>query len=130
MKSRIVRIAAMAALAMSVVVPTVMAKGSHDRQHLYRDCAVDGRIDGSYKLNVLRQGLRALPDDLGTYSRCPRAMRAHIVKRGGAPSEVVLDAAHAIRECAREGVLHPGHTPGGLRRTLRTMPTDVREYTP
>ncbi len=130
MKSRVIRTAVMAVLTVVAIVPAVAAKGPHDRPHLYRDCAADGRIGGSYTLAVLRQGLRALPDDLGTYSLCPKTIRNHIVKNGGAFSRHALDADMVLDECAGEGVLHPGHTREGLRRALRKMPIDVQNYTP
>lgn len=130
MKSRGLRIVVMAALVVAVVVPTVAAKGVHDRQHLYRDCAADGRIDGSYKLAVLRQGLRLLPDDLGEYSGCPKALRKRIVERGGALSVLILDLRRVLDECAGEGAVQPGHTFAGLRRALIEMPIDIQNYTP
>lgn len=138
MKSRGLRIVVTAALVAVVVVPTVAAKGVHDRQHLYRDCAADGRIDGGYKLKVLRQGLRALPDDLGGLRRARRIMPIDV--RNYTPCvDVIEDAIEQFgtapagfkfvwRECGFNGTVRGRYPLASLRRARNRLPDGLARY--
>lgn len=68
-----------AALAAVVAISLLLAApASADTNEIIRDCADDGRIDGSYTTQELQRARRELPADVREYTDCSDALRSAI----------------------------------------------------
>jgi hypothetical protein len=93
------------------------------------DCTAHGRLVHRHSARALRQALAALPQDVREYSDCERIIRRALNRRGaGTGRRVGADRVSAVfRDCADED-LHRRFPLRTLRRALRHLPTDLREY--
>jgi GrpB-like predicted nucleotidyltransferase (UPF0157 family) len=93
------------------------------------DCTAHGRLVHRHSATALRQALAALPQDVREYSDCERVIRRALKRPGaGAGRRPGPDRVGAVfRDCADE-VLDRRFPQRTLRRALRHMPADLREY--
>lgn len=87
-----------------------------------RDCNRDGDLDRDYPLGALRRALRLVDED----SRCARRIERAIDR---AERERDRWLRQIYRDCRRDGDLDRDYPRGQLRRALRLLPDDLREYT-
>ena len=115
--------------ASSLFTATASASGSreHDAVHqIIRDCARDGDLDGTYSLRDLRRALDHLPWHLRRHTRCERKLE-HAIDR--ARHDLDREVAKIWRDCSRDDDLDRHYSLRALRRALRRLPTDLRDYT-
>jgi type 1 glutamine amidotransferase len=91
-------------------------------RQVVRDCNRDGDLDRNYPLGALRRALR----DVNENSRCARKIE-RAIERAERDRERWLRQIY--RDCQRDGDLDRTYPRGQLRRALRLLPDDLREYT-
>ena len=94
-----------------------------------KDCTAHGRLAHRHSVKALRQALAALPENVREYTDCERIIR-RALKRPAAKAvrKAGPDRVSAVfRDCADE-VLNRRFALRTLRRALRHMPADLREY--
>jgi len=91
-------------------------------RQVVRDCNRDGDLDRDYPLGALRRALR----DVNEHSRCARRIERAIER---AERERDRAQQQIYRDCSRDGDLDRYYTRRELRRALRLLPDDLREYT-
>ena len=91
-------------------------------RQVVRDCNRDGDLDRDYPLAALRRALRLVDDD----SRCARKIERAIDR---AERERDRWLRQIYRDCRRDGDLDRDYPRGQLRRALRLMTDELREYT-
>jgi GrpB-like predicted nucleotidyltransferase (UPF0157 family) len=93
------------------------------------DCTAHGRLVHRHSATALRQALAALPQEVREYSDCERVIRRALKRPGaGVGRRAGADRVGAVfRDCADE-VLDRRFPQRTLRRALRHMPADLREY--
>lgn len=115
--------------ASSLFTATASASGSrdHDAVHqIIRDCARGGDLDGTYSLRDLRRALDHSPWHVRSHTRCERKLE-HAIDR--ARHDLDREVAKIWRDCSRDDDLDRHYSLRALRRALRRLPTDLRDYT-
>ena len=104
------------------------AKRRLDREvfKIWRDCSADDDLDRHYSLRALRRALRRLPTDLRDYTDCEGAIR-RAIRRAERPLK--REVFRIWRDCARDDDLDRHYSLRALRRALRRLPDDLRDYT-
>jgi hypothetical protein len=102
MQKLLVTAAAIAALAL--VAPPALAYPPW--VNVIRDCAVDGKIDGTYRTQDLLQALRNVPSDGNEYSDCTNAIRRALDggsgKHDGLPPNGIVTESGAVAASAED----------------------------
>jgi type 1 glutamine amidotransferase len=91
-------------------------------RQVVRDCNRDGDLDRNYPLGALRRALR----EVDANSRCARKIERAIQR---AERDRDRSLRQIYRDCQRDGDLDRDYRRGQLRRALRLLPEDLREYT-
>jgi GrpB-like predicted nucleotidyltransferase (UPF0157 family) len=96
------------------------------------DCVEHGRLAERHSTASLRRALATLPADVVAYSNCKVVIKRAIDdrtttgrRRPAGPDRV----AAVYRDCAGAGSLKHRFAVRTLRRALRHMPADVKDYT-
>jgi hypothetical protein len=113
----------------SLFTATASASGSrdHDSVHqIIRDCARDGDLDRTYPLRALRRALDQLPWHVRRHTRCERKLERAIDR---ARRDLDREVGKIWRDCSRDDDLDRHYSLRALRRALRRLPMDLRDYT-
>jgi hypothetical protein len=109
---------------------TATATASHDRDPvvdwIIRDCSRDDDLDRRYPLGALRRALDALPRQVRRHTRCERVIERAIERAEFRRDREVF---RIWRDCARDDDLDREYSVRALRRALRLLPDDLRDYT-
>jgi hypothetical protein len=119
---------ALAALGLVLALAgTASATGSRDRDPvvdlIIRDCSRDHDLDRRYPLGALRRALDEVPRK---QRRCERVIERAIER---AERRLDREMFRIWRDCARDDDLDRDYSVRALRRALRLLPDDLREYT-
>jgi hypothetical protein len=94
-----------------------------------RDCTKDGRIDGRYSKSELRRSIKALSGKSAKTKECKKRLN-RVLKHGG-DGRLTSSSRNAntiIRDCADNGWIDRRYSVTALRKALKHLPTDVKEY--
>ena len=109
---------------------TASAGGSRNHDPLVsqiiRDCSRDGDLDRTYPLRALRRALDQLPWHIRRHTRCERKLE-HAIDR--AKHRLDHEVLKVWRDCRSDDDLDRHYSLRALRRALRRLPTDLRDYT-
>ncbi len=94
------------------------ARDRLDREvfRILRDCSRDDDLDRRYSVAALRRALRQLPDDMGDYTDCERAIRRALQR---ARNQLRNEVDRILRDCHRDGDLDRRYSDEALLRALR-----------
>lgn len=113
-----------------VFTATASAGGSRDHgtlvSQIIRDCSRDGDLDRTYPLRALRRALDQLPWHIRRHTRCERKLERAIDR---AKRHLDHEVHKIWRDCSRDDDLDRHYSLRALRRALRRLPTDLRDYT-
>jgi hypothetical protein len=111
-------------------VAAASAASSRDRDPvvdwIIRDCSRDDDLDRRYPLGALRRALDQLPRKVRRHTRCERVIERAIER---ARDRLDREVFRIWRDCARDDDLDRGYSVRALRRALRFLPDDLRDYT-
>jgi hypothetical protein len=99
----------------------VFLKHLPEAKKILRDCAHDGDLDREYSLPALRAALRLVDN-----RRCERVIERAIRR---AQRQLLREVVRIWRDCARDDDLDRRYSLPALRRALRLLPDDLRNYT-
>ena len=94
-----------------------------------RDCTQDGRVDGKYSKSELRRGIKALSGKSAKTKECKKRLN-RVLKHGGdgrLPSSS-RKAKTILRDCVDNGWIDRRYAVSALRKALKNIPTEVKEY--
>jgi len=91
-------------------------------RRVLRDCDRDGDLDRDYPLGALRRALRQVDED----SRCARRIERAIRRAERQRDRQLL---RIYRDCERDDDIDRRYSRADLRRALRLLPDELREYT-
>jgi hypothetical protein len=93
---------------------------------IVRDCAKDDDLDVEYPLRALRRALDELPRQVRRDTRCER-----VIERAIDRARLRLDRQvfRIWADCGRDDEIDRDYSVQALRRALRWLPDDLRDYT-
>lgn len=121
---------AFALLASALLTATASASGTRDRdpvvELIIKDCSRDGHLDHHYPLGSLRGALDDLSWKERRHTRCERVLERAIDR---ARDRLEREVFRIFRDCGRDEDLDRRYSVAALRRALRWLPDDLRDYT-
>ena len=130
------RLRALIALALvlggSALVATTASAGNAGQRGdpvvdlVIRDCARDDDLDVDYPLRALRRALDELPRYVRRNTRCERVIERAIDR---ARNRLDRQVDRVWRDCGNDDELDRDYSVQVLRRALRGLPDDLRDYT-
>ena len=129
------RLRALIALALvlggSALVATTASAGKAGNRDpvvdlIIRDCARDDDLDVRYPLGALRRALDELPRYIRRNTRCERVIERAIDR---ARDRLDREVFRIWSDCGRDDDLDRDYSLRALRRALRLLPDDLRDYT-
>lgn len=93
---------------------------------IIRDCSRDGDLDVDYPLRALRRALDALPRHVRRNTNCERRIERAIER---AQRRLDREVFRIWADCGRDDRLDRDYSIRALRRALRWLPDDLRDYT-
>jgi hypothetical protein len=93
---------------------------------IIRDCSRDDDLDVDYTLRDLRRALDALPRNIRRNTRCERVIERAIDR---AQRRLDREVFRIWADCGRDDELDRDYSLRALRRALRWLPDDLRDYT-
>ena len=112
-----------------LLTATASAAGSRDHdpvKSIIRDCARDGDLDRTYPIGALRRALDQLPWHVRRTTHCKRVLERAIDR---AKRHLDHEVFKIWRDCAPDDDLDRHYSLRALRRALRRLPDDLRDYT-
>jgi hypothetical protein len=114
----------------ALIAATASASGSRERdpvvELIIKDCARDDDLDRRYPIGALRRALDDLPRHVRRHTRCERVLERAIDR---ARDRLDREVFRIWIDCARDEDIDREYSVQGLRRALRLLPDDLREYT-
>jgi hypothetical protein len=113
-----------------VTAPALAASAGDLRSHTsppLRDCILHVSLTRPYSAPALRQAIKAMPNDIKTYSSCPAALRSQLSGVTQAPMSAKV--ARVYLDVAADGFLSKAYSAATLRRALRHVGQDLVQYT-
>jgi hypothetical protein len=94
-----------------------------------RDCTKDGRVDGRYSKSELRRAIRALSGKSAKTKECKKRLN-RVLKHGGDGrlSSSSRSTKTVLRDCLDNGWIDRRYAVSTLRKALKHLPTDVKDY--
>ena len=121
---------ALALLASALLTATASASGTRYRdpvvELIIKDCSRDGDLDHDYPLRSLREALDDLSWKERRQTRCERVLERAIDR---ARDRLDREVFRIFRDCGRDEDLDRRYSVAALRRALRRLPDDLRDYT-
>lgn len=121
---------ALALAASSMLAATASASTTRDRdpvvELIIKDCSRDGHLDHDYSLRSLREALDELSWKERRHTRCERVLERAIDR---AKRRLDREVFRIFRDCGRDEDLDHRYSVAALRRALRRLPDDLRDYT-
>jgi hypothetical protein len=109
---------------------TASGAASHDRDPvvdlIIRDCAKDDDLDHRYPIGALRRALDDLPRKVRRHTRCERVLERAIER---ARDRLDREMFRIWLDCSRDEEIDRDYSVRALRRALRLLPDDLRDYT-
>src|SRR4051794_37859174 len=94
-----------------------------------RDCTKDGRIDGKYSKSELRRAIKALSGKSAKTKECKKRLNRVLIHGGdGRLTSSSRNPKTIIRDCADNGWIDRRYALSAIRKALKHIPTDVKEY--
>jgi hypothetical protein len=94
-----------------------------------RDCTKDGRIDSKYSKSELRRSIKALSGKSAKTKECKKRLNRVLTRGGdGRLSSSSRSTKTILRDCTDNGWIDRRYSVAALRKALRHIPTEVKEY--
>ena len=115
----------------SALVATTASAGNAGQRDpvvdlIVRDCARDNDLDVDYRLRDLRRALDELPRSVRRNTRCERVLERAIDR---ARLRLDRQVFRIWADCGRDDEIDRDYSVQALRRALRQLPDDLRDYT-
>jgi hypothetical protein len=121
---------ALAASAVFAAAASASTSRTYDRdpvvELIIKDCSRDGHLDHDYPLRSLREALDDLSWKERRHTRCERVLERAIDR---AKRKLDHEVFRIWADCGRDEDLDRKYSIEALRRALRRLPDDLRDYT-